>query len=251
MSTEDTVRDALADLAPQVPAGDQALAGVRRAITRRRHRRAVARTGVAAVLLAAVATAGVVAVAGGNEPDETDVGTPTTTTTEPVEPGGRLQFGPVSLDLPDGWSEQFRVPDTGTDGTGESICIAPAAGESPESIDCAGLMLHRGYLPGNETSSYEEDPGWSQATDVVPCPIGDVVDDVVVTGPQGVPPVQEEVRSVGGKDAEWTQWAAECSSGAGFTPEAWLFPDVRVLVVEVLDRDETEEILASFEFTDE
>jgi hypothetical protein len=250
MSTEDTVRDALADLAPRVPAGDQALAGVRRAITRRRRRRAVARTGVAAVLLAAVATAGVVAVAGGNEPSETDMGTPTTTTTDTVAPGGRLRFGPVSLDLPDGWVERFRVPGTGPDGTGESLCIAPAADEPPEGTDCAGLMLHRGYLPGDETFSYEEEPGWSQATDVERCPTGDGVDDVVVTGPQGASR-QEEDRPVGDKDAEWTEWAAECSSGATFTPEAWLLPDVRVLVVEVLDRDETEGILASFEFTDE
>jgi hypothetical protein len=250
MSTEDTVRDALADLAPRVPAGDQALAGVRRAITRRRRRRAVARTGVAAVLLAAVATAGVVAVVSGNEPSETDMGTPTTTTTEPVAPGGRLQFGPVSLDLPDGWVERFRVPGTGTDGASESLCIGPAAGEPPVGTDCAGLMLHRGYLPGHETFSYEEEPGWSQATDVEQCPTGDGVDDVVVTGPQEASR-EEDDRPVGDKDAEWTEWAAECSSGATFTPEAWLLPDVRVLVVEVLDRDETEEILASFEFTDE
>lgn len=250
MSTEDTVRDALADLAPRVPAGDQALVGVRRAITRRRRRRAVARTGVAAVLLAAVATAGVVAVAVGNEPSETDMGTPTTTTTEPVAPGGRLQFGPVSLDLPDGWVVRFRVPDTGTDGANESLCIGPAAGEPPEGTDCAGLMLHRGYLPGDETSSYEERPGWSQATDVERCPTGDGVDDVVLSGPQEERRVEDD-RPVGDKDAEWTEWAAVCSSGATFTPEAWLLPDVRVLVVEVLDRDETEEILASFEFTDE
>ena len=251
MSSEDTVRDALADLAPRVPAGDHALAGVRRAITRRRRRRAVARASVAAVLLVAVATAGAVAVAGGNEPDETDVGNPTTTTTERVAPGDRVQFGPVSLDLPDGWIRQFSVPDTGPDGTGESICIAPAAADPTEHVDCPGLMLHRGYLPGEETFSYEERPGWSQSTDPPACPRGDGVNDVVVTPPQGVSPTQNEVRPVGDRDAEWTQWAAECSSGYTFTPEAWLLRDAGVLVVEVIDRDETEEILASFEFTDE
>ena len=56
-STEELVRNALADLAPTAPADSRAYAGVGRRITHRRRRRAATR-------LAAVAAVGLVAVAG-------------------------------------------------------------------------------------------------------------------------------------------------------------------------------------------
>src|SRR5262245_44489257 len=114
MRTDDMVREALADLAPTAPADNTALAGVHRAIGRRRRRQHVARA-VAAVFLAAAAV-GVGAVVLRAEDNHVQTGSdgtstttpttkPTTETTGTPKPGegDRTQFGPVSFVLPAGW----------------------------------------------------------------------------------------------------------------------------------------------------
>jgi hypothetical protein len=256
MSTEDKVRDALADLAPLVPAGDEALAGVHRAITRRRHRRTAVRATVAAGLLVAVATAGVLASAGGE--DDTDIGeTPSSSTTSTTEPPSRtvdglVTFGPVSLELPEGWA----VIEDGEQAQGGAwMCIAPALNPDPKLDNCAGLIVRHGFLPGNETFTYadtRQNWAWNHATDVLACPTTQDVEDSVQPGSEGTAPIDQGFRPVGDKTAEYTQWAAECSrSGTIFTPRMWVLPDTRVMIEDFFNLDETEDILASFEFTDE
>jgi hypothetical protein len=249
MTAEDMVRDALADLAPRVPAGDEALGGVRRAITRRRRRRTAVRAGVAAVLLVAVAAAGAVALSGGDSEQPSDmIDQPTTT---PTSPGGPMPFGPITLTLPEGWVVYDRGPIGTEDVQGEAMCIEPADRPEPRFEDCAGLVMYHGYLPGNENATYEEglDWAWRRGTDTAACPVGDVVDDQVVPGPSGTDPVQNELRRVGDRDANFARWEAVCEiSGYSFDPEAWHLPLTRVLIIEVLEVDETDEILASIEF---
>jgi len=256
MSTEDKVRGALADLAPRVPAGDEALAGVHRAITRRRRRRTAVRAAVAAGLLVAVATAGVIALAGGEEGSELDMSeNPSTTpTTESVAEivDGRVEFGPLRLELPDRWTVIQALP-SGDDSAW--MCIAPAANPDPKLDNCAGLFVRYGSLPGRETFTYEETRGdwaWNHATDVVACPTTNDLNDQVVPGPEGTEPIAFDVAPVGDKTADYTQWAAYCSrSGFRFTPRMWVLPQSRIMIEDVLGRDETEDILASVEFTDE
>jgi hypothetical protein len=251
MSTEDKVRDALADLAPRVPAGDEALAGVHRAITRRRRRRTAVRAAVAAGLLMVVATAGVLAVAADGEPSETDIVDEPTTETVPDVVGGRVEFGPISLALPEGWD---RI-DGGTEQGGEWMCIAPVGSSGPTFADCAGLVVRHGYLPGNEMSTYEESRdnwAWSHSTDPPLCPTGTDTNDILVYGPEGGLPIEGGFSPVGDKSAEYTQWAAYCSrSGERFTPRMWVLPETRVMIEDFFNLEETEDILASFEFTED
>jgi hypothetical protein len=253
MSTENKVRDALADLAPLVPAGDEALAGVRRAITRRRRRRTAVRATVAAGLLVAVATAGVLASAADDRPGETDiVGNPTTTTeTVPDVVDGRVRFGPVSFVLPDGWD----VIDGGDEQGGQWMCVAPAGNPDPTFADCGGLVVRHGYLPGNEMSAYGESRdtwAWSHSTDPPLCPGAADTNDTLESGPEGYGSIDEGFPAVGDKTAEYTQWAAYCSrSGDRYTPRMWVLPETRVMIEDFFNLDETEDILASFEFTDE
>jgi hypothetical protein len=256
MSTEDKVRDALADLAPLVPAGDEALAGVRRAITRRRRRRTAVRVTVAAGLLVAVAAAGLLASVGGE--DGTNISetppSPTTSTTEPLSRtvDGRVTFGPVSLELPDGWA----VIEDGEQGQGGAwMCIAPVLNPDPKLDNCSGLIVRYGYLPGREMETYAEtrqDWAWNHATDVIACPATQDVEDSVVTGPEGGAPIDQGFAPVGDKTAEYTQWAAECTrSLTPYTPRMWVLPETEVMIEDFFNLDETEDILASFEFTEE
>lgn len=252
MSTENKVRDALADLAPLVPAGDEALAGVRRAITRRRRRRTAVRATVAACLLVAVATAGVLAVAAGDQPQETDiVDDPTTTETVPDVVRGRVEFGPVSLMVPDGWD----VVGGGNEQGGQWICIAPAGNPDPKFADCAGLVVRHGYLPGNETFTYRESRdnwAWSHSTDPPLCPGASDTNDTLIPGAEGYASIDEGFPAVGDKAAEYTEWAAYCSrSGSRYTPRMWVLPETQVMIEDFFNLDETEDILASFEFTED
>ena len=253
MSTEDKVRDALADLAPRVPAGDEALAGMRRAITRRRRRRTAVRAAVAAVLLVAVATVGVVALAGGEEGSELDMSEDPATTTDVVAEvvDGRVQIGPLSLEMPDGWVIVEEVPEQRGGGW---ICIAPPDNPYPKFGNCSGLVVRRGYLPGNEMNSYEEgrDWAWYHATDAAPCPTGENIEDSVVAVAGSYAPIDTRSETVGGTTAEFTEWAAECSlSGYRFNPRMWVVLEHRIMIEDVVGDDETEDILASVEFTDE
>jgi len=249
MTAEDMVRDALADLAPRVPAGDEALGGMRRAITRRRRRRTAVRAGVAAVLLVAVAAAGAVALSGGDSEQPSDmIDQPTTT---PTSPGGPMPFGPITVTLPAGWVVYDRSPIGSEDVPGEVMCIEPADRAEPRFEDCAGLVMYHGVLPGAEGAAYEEglDWAWRSGSDVAPCPVGDTPDDQVVPGPRGPAPVETDFRAVGDREANFARWEAVCDlSGYNFDPEAWHLPQTRVLIIEALERDETDEILASVEF---
>src|SRR5262245_11959555 len=152
MRTDDLVREALADLAPTAPADNTALAGVHRAIGRRRRRQHVARAvAVAAVALVAVAI-GTGALVLRAEDNNIDVGTggdgQTTTTTEPTtettapkpDLNGRITFGPVSFQLPEGWQagtpQKITSPDSGAQG--DVMCIAPTDDTGPKwDEDCS------------------------------------------------------------------------------------------------------------------
>ena len=208
-STEDLVRDALADLAPKAPADSTAYAGVGRRITRRRRQRAATR-------LAAVAAVALVAVAGASlvgdrddEPSGFSTGPGDTRTTAPdgstpddgaspepgtgqdgvdggddgasTEPSTRM-LGPAMFTLPAGWEavqqDGFWIdgPDPGDSGTSRypytSMCLRRTADPGP--LDCTLEMFH-GEVPGHEGfEAYDPESAWSwyRGGDVMPCPDG-------------------------------------------------------------------------------
>ena len=183
MNTDDMVREALADLAPDAPADSSALAGFHRAIHRRRRRQTVARVAAAVAVLAMAVGAGALLLHA--EDDPADFGTdehgqdgkPTTDSTGTPKPdlGGRITFGEVRFQLPPGWEAGTPTketdPETGAEG--ETMCIAPAGNEGRQFDGCAGLILHRGdFLPGNEMRPYQphDNWAWSHSTDPPSCP---------------------------------------------------------------------------------
>ncbi|HET6952001.1 MAG TPA: hypothetical protein VFI47_16585 [Acidimicrobiales bacterium] len=265
---EDRVRAALADLAPAAPADAAAHAGLHRAIARRRRRRTTGRIAAAVLVLAALAggravfdardaegPAGYSIEPGGRTGTAPEPGTGTASTTPgSASPDGHVTFGPVAFDLPAGWRSVLNA-----DG---SLCLAAADRPGPQWDGCAGLRLYRGELPGYEGAPYEDHGPWGFATstDPVACPVaggdvgGDVgpaTDDVVVPAEAGTEPIDEGFRPVGDRTATYDQWFARCSlSSYTFTPRAWHLPESDVLIVDVFRQPETEQILASFTFTD-
>jgi hypothetical protein len=246
MTTDEFVRDALADLAPLAPADDAAFAGVRRAVTRRRRRRTAGR--VAAVVLAAgVLTGGVLATAGQRN-DEAGI-----TTRPPTE---RVSFGELTFELPEGW-EVIRVD--GSDGPAiESMCVGPAGNPYPRYDDCSGLELYHGDpLPGHELDEYRDHGpwGWYHETDVSPCPdrpydAGEPLNGIV-PGDDGYEPIAQDERSIGGRAAVYDQWAAGCErSDFRFYPRAWHVADAQILIVDVVGRPEIDSIIDSVRWTD-
>ena len=268
MRTDDMVREALADLAPTAPADNTALAGVHRAIGRRRRRQHVAQA-VAAVALAATAvgTGALLLRAEDNKvqtgsggdgrpatTEPTTATTPTTGTPKPGE-GDRTQFGPVSFVLPQGWeatpSQKLTDPETGAQG--DFICIAPTDDTGPVWEDCSGLLIYRGdYIPGSETRPYEPHTAaaWSHSFDVPSCPFeppafGPDFDGVDTSGAL----IEQSFRPVGDKSAYYDRWQANCQrSDHPFEPQAWFLPQSKVLVLDIFGHPETAEFLASFEF---
>ena len=208
-STEDLVRNALADLAPVAPADSSAYAGVGRRITRRRRQRAATR-------LAAVAAVALVAVAGASlvgdrddEPSGFQTGEGNTITTGPdagqpddgAPPGPGTgqdgvdaaddgvstgpttrRLGPATFTLPAGWEvvQQDEVwidaAEPGGSGTVPhpytSMCLRRTADPGP--LDCTLEMFH-GEVPGHEGfQAYDPDGDWSwyRSTDAMACPDG-------------------------------------------------------------------------------
>jgi hypothetical protein len=290
-STEELVRNALADLAPTAPADSTAYAGVGRRITHRRRRRAATR-------LAAVAAVGLVAVAGaallGGPRDEpsgfsTQPGEDVTTGpdtgpgdgaapgTGPGQDGDGSSTGPsitmlgsASFTLPQGFEtaqqDQFWTDSAEPGGSATvrhpytSMCLRRTADPGP--LDCTLEMFH-GDVPGHEGfEAYDPEGDWSwyRATDVMPCPGGTGPDD---TGPGGqddivrpvggrVTPVESGFRPVGSQTAAYSRWSVVCEkSGFEFSPQAWFLPESQLLIIDVLGQPETEAILASFTFGDE
>jgi hypothetical protein len=263
MRTDDLVREALADLAPTAPADSSALAGVHRAIGRRRRRQHVARA-VAAVALAAAAI-GTGALVLRAEDDNVQVGNggdgrPTTTeTTTAPEPdaSGRITFGPVTFQLPEGWHQIDHRNTRGEEASGESMCIGPLPNGYPRWDDCGGLLIYQGdFLPGNEGRPYERDSlwGWYHNTDVAQCPFspgplgGGAPDDGVQVPTEGMAPIDSGTAAMGDRTAYYDQWSAVCESGQSFQPRAWYLPTSKVLILDVTGHPETEDFLASFEF---
>lgn len=263
MRTDDMVREALADLAPVAPADNTALAGMHRAIGRRRRRQHVARAMAAfAVLALAIGAGAVLLGAESNSPDistQPDHGKPTTDTTGVPKPdeNGRMDFGGVSFVLPEGWeaSTPRKQTDPLGDAQGETMCVAPSGNEGPTWDDCAGLLIHSGdFLPGQEMEAYQPHTvgAWSHSTDVHQCPFvpgppDGPADNWVQTG--GAPIEEDEARPVGDRTAIYDRWSANCElSGESFEPQAWYMPEARVLVFDMFSHDETEAFLASFEF---
>jgi hypothetical protein len=265
MRTDDMVREALADLAPTAPADNTALAGVHRAIGRRRRRRHVAQA-VAAVALAATAvgTGALLLRAEDNKVQTGNSGDGRPTTTEPTtettgvpkpDTTGRVTFGSVSFVVPDGWEAgpRRKLTDGESGAQGESMCIAPIGVTEPMWDDCPGLIVHQGdFLPGQEMFAYTKDTAgaWSHSTDVVQCPFvpgppEGPVDNWVDTNRE---PIDGGLRPVGDHNADYNRWPASCPSGETFEPQAWYLPQSKVLIFDIFGHAETEEFLASFEF---
>jgi hypothetical protein len=290
-STEELVRNALADLAPTAPADSTAYAGVGRRITRRRRQRAAARlAAVAAVVVVAVAGA---ALVGGlrDEPSgfSTQPGEDTTTGPDRGPDGGSPGTGPgraggdgtstgssttvlgsASFTLPAGFEavlqqNQFWL-DTEPGGSPAvkhgytSLCLRRLADPGP--LDCTLEMLH-GDVPGKEGfEAYDPEGDWSwyRATDVMPCPGGSGPggtgpggqDDIARPAGGRTTPVESGFRPVGSRTAAYSRWSVVCErSGFEFSPQAWFLPESQLLIIDVLGQPETEAILASFTFEDE
>jgi hypothetical protein len=262
MRTDDMVREALADLAPVAPADSSALAGMHRAIGRRRRRQQVARIAAAVTFVALAVGAGAVVLQAEGDPadvsTEPDDGKPTTDTTGEPKPdlSDRIDFGGVSFRLPAGWeaSAPRKETDPLGDAQGETLCIAPVGNEGPQWEDCAGLLIHSGdFLPGNEMEPYQPHAPWAwyHATDVASCPAHpDAVNPLDgVQAPDGMDPIDQGTRPVGGRSAEYDRWSAQCElSGFRFEPQAWYVPESQLLVFDIFGHPETEDFLASFEF---
>jgi hypothetical protein len=283
-SSEDLLRDALDDLAPGAPADERAFAGIGRAITRRRRRRAQVR--MAAVAAVAVAALGTAALVGGR-PDQTG------TVGQPDDPSGEQDNGPDPGTEPGGDEDPSAVPDAGQDvaeGTVTKIgpvanfvlpagwdvsprdefwldMTGPESEEHPytffcltrptdaETPECALEMFH-GDVPGESNEApYNPEAGWAwhRGTDVVICPGSSDYDDIVLPVDDGdYDPVQTGTRKIGGLDALYSRWDVECSvSGHTFSPQGWYLPEEQVLIIDVVGQPETEAILDSFRFDDE
>ena len=280
MTIEDLVRDSLARRAPTAPADDAAYAGIERAITRRRRRRAVTQVVAFAAVGLAGFGVGALVVADDDPPsystrpeatgtptpdDRPDAGTgsPTTTSTT-AGPGEQVVFGPVSFVLPGGWSIVSQSDDdmcVAAAGTEEAAAAEEAAGSaaapSSEEVEaCAGVRITLGPLTGHEGGPYVEhgDWTWHTSTDPMPCPAppvdSDAPFDAVVAGDDGMAPIDQGFRPVGDRTAVYDQWAATCAeSGVEFTPRAWHLPTTQVRFLDLLGAPETPALLASVEFT--
>jgi hypothetical protein len=262
MRTDDMVREALADLAPVAPADSSALAGMHRAIGRRRRRQQVARIAAAVTFVALAVGAGAVMLRAEGDPADVstqpDDGKPTTDTTGEPKPdlSDRIDFGGVSFQLPAGWEASVPRKETDPlgDAQGETMCVAPAGNEGPQWEDCAGLLIHSGdFLPGYEMQAYQPHiaGAWSHSTDPGQCPFTpgppEAEFDAVLSG--GDPIEQDDARPVGDRTAVYDRWSAQCDlSGDAFEPQAWYLPDAQVLVFDMFSHPETEDFLASFEF---
>ena len=236
MTTDDLVRDALADLAPLAPADESAFAGVRRAVARRRRRRTAGRLAVVALAVGLVAGGGVAVAL---RSDESRV------TTRPPTESRHVSFAGMSFELPDGWE----VIRSGTD----SMCVGPAGNPYPRYDDCSGLELHHGDpLPGFEMDEYRDHGpwGWYHQTDVSPCPNrpperGQPLDGIQ-PGPAGYDPIDSQEVDVGGRVAAYDVWQARCErSGVTFSPRAWHLAEQQLLIVDALGVEEADMIVDS------
>lgn len=268
--TEDALRDTLSALAPAAPADDRAFTGVGRAITRRKRQRAAAR-------LAAVAAVTLVAVAAARLVDDHEAGTadfttgegaadPTATTADEERDRAQVTeiIGTATFELPAGWVVISTEPAFwgGEAGDGERhpytvMCIGDPADPGP--LGCAVEVYH-GDVPGFEGGQPYEPGGewsWYHGTDVMDCPDG--AGDSSGDGFDGVQPAGGDLRPstsglrlVGNHSANFDEWTVVCErSGFTFHPRAWHLPRPEILIVDVLEHEETEELLASFEFGDE
>lgn len=257
MTAENDIRRALAELAPRPRADDEALAGMRRAVARRRRRQTLGRIAVVCALAGVGAAGAALVRAGGDDPPSYQMpagpgpsGPSTTPTTAPMgDPSRTVRFANVTFELPEGWA----VIGDGR----QPLCVAPVANPAPRFALCAGLALYHGDLPGYRGRPYEKDGPWPffHTRDPVPCPGGPpdaaAGGDTVVPGTAGTAPIDEGFRDVGDRKAAYDQWFARCTrSSFTFTPRAWYLPKSQIVIFDVFGRPETDRILASFRFDD-
>ena len=268
-SSEDMLRDVLDDLAPGAPADGSAYAGIGRAITRRRRRRAAARVaGVAALALAALGTAALVSnreptARVDTEPDADVAPGPdgaTDPSPDPADDGGPTtqNLDGITFELPPGWTatEQqgaWLDVDANEEHPYTSLCLV---GTAAPTVDGCTLEVFHGDVPGDggfEAYNPEGASSWWHATDVMVCPTGsgnNNNDTVVAANGNQSPVVRTD--EVGGRDAIHSRWDVECSlSGFAFSPQGWYLPDEDLLILDILGQPETQAILDSFTFPDD
>jgi hypothetical protein len=254
MTAEDRLREVLDDLAPRPPADEAALAGVRRAVGRRRRRQVAARV-AAAVAVVGLGAGAVLATAGRDGPT---VQTPATQPPETTEqgpatsaPGVRVEIGNISFEAPPGWTA-IQAPSVSLESSVRAICVAPGDGAAPAFEGCSGVLIYSGDpLPGYQGAPYEQDGLWqfAHSTEPIPCPFDDPPGSVIEPGMAGLQPIDGGGRAVGDHTASYNRWFARCGdAGATFTPEAWLLPTSKILILDVFGHPETEALLASVDF---
>jgi hypothetical protein len=252
MTAEDRLREALDDLAPRPPADEAAYAGVQRAVGRRRRRQAVTRIAAAVAVVGLGAGAAVLATVGRGGPTVQTPATQPATTEEPTPTTaplkGRMQVGNISFEVPSGWAAEMQ-------GLPEStlrVCVAPIRNPGPSFEGCSGVMIYSGDpLPGYQGTPYQQDGEWQFAHEAGPtaCPFDDPPGSTIEPGPAGRFPIDQGLRDVGDRRAAYNRWFARCGdAGATFTPEAWLLPQSKILIVDVFGHEETEALLDSVEF---
>jgi hypothetical protein len=254
MTPEDRLREALDDLAPRPPADEAAYAGVRQAVGRRRRRQVAGRIAAAVAVVGLGAGALTLATAGGGGPNVQTPATRPPTSAEPgptaPQAGVRVDVGNISFEPPPGWTA-LDVQSGGPTSSARALCVAPAGNPEPRYEGCSGVMIYSGDpLPGYQGAAYERDGIWQFAhgTEPIPCPF-DPEGSTIEPGPAGRFPINNGGRPVGDRTADYNQWFARCgSAGATFTPEAWLLPRSKILILDVFGHPETEALLASFEF---
>jgi hypothetical protein len=227
---------------------------MRRAVGRRRRRQAAARIAAAVAVVGLGAGAVALATAGGGGPT---VQTPATRPPTTAEPGPttsrpiRVDIGNISFEPPPGWTA-VDLQSGGPTSTARAICVAPAGNPEPRYEGCSGVMVYSGDpLPGYQGAPYERDGIWqfAHSTEPIPCPF-DPTGSTIEPGPAGLYPINNGGRPVGDRTADYNQWFARCGSAGGtFTPEAWLLPQSKILILDMFGHPETEALLASVEFT--
>jgi hypothetical protein len=201
-----------------------------------------------------VAGGAVLATAGRGGPSAQTPATQPQTTEEPTStttpPTSRVPIGNISISLPPGWGwfeMQLDLP-----ASTRGVCVAPVGNSGPSFEGCSGVMIFSGDpLPGYQGAPYEQDGQWQFAHEAgpIPCPFDDSPGSTIEPGQAGRAPIDGGYRDVGDRRAAWNRWYARCDNeGTTFTPEAWLLPQSKILIVDVIGHEETKALLESVEF---
>lgn len=169
--------------------------------------------------------------------------------------GDRHTFGPVSLEVPNGWT--VKLNDVGMGARVElahSACIAPPVTAATKTVEgCAGLQVwYDGYLPGAGDQSYvnharETAMAWHHSTDPATCPAAPGRTGAAVKGYRGL---TMDYQKAGGKLIDHNAWVVQCDDGTTFEPQGWVLPvTTKVAFFDYVGDKQAQAILATAQFS--